>query len=207
MVKARRALLKSGFLIDDSRELFVSNRDRRQRGLGRVRRLGGHPCDWLPGIPNAISCQNWMLWHNIHTRSHPVARQVADVRQVLGRKHVHYTRQRADCHRVDFKYPRVGVGRTQHLDTQGPGGRDQVRNVTTAASQEAFVFETYYRTADADVIASRWTIRGQRTRLIHQSCLSDWRAREGFPLQIFPCCSGVCSDEASMVVWTVLVPF
>jgi hypothetical protein len=49
------------------------------------------------------------------------------------------------------------AGRTQHPDTQGPGGRDQVRNVAAAASQEAFVFETCYRTADADVMGSRWT--------------------------------------------------
>src|SRR5262245_17258064 len=98
-----------------------------------------------------------MLGHHIHTRSHPVARQVADVVQLVGCEHVHYARQRADRRGVDFKYPRVGVGRTQHLDTQGPGGRNQVRYVTTAASQEAFVFETCYCTAYADVIGSRWT--------------------------------------------------
>jgi hypothetical protein len=166
VVKARRALRNSRFLIDDGREVLVSNRDRRQRVLGRVRRLRCHHRDWLPGIPNAISRQDWMLGHHIHTGSNPVARQVADVCQLVGREYVHYARQRADCRGVDFKYARVGVGRTQHLDTQGPGGRDQVRNVATAASQEAFVFETCYRTADADVIGSRWTIRRQMTRLI-----------------------------------------
>ena len=117
-----------------------------------------------------------MLGHHIHTRSHPVAGQVADVRQVIRREYAHDARQRADCRGIDGKDPRVGVRRTQQLDTQGPGGRDQVRNVATAVSQEAFVFETYYRTADAAAaIGSRRTMRGQMTGLIHQRCLSDWR--------------------------------
>ena len=99
-------------------------------------------------------------------------------------------------------------GRTQHPDTQGPGGRDQVRNVATAASQEAFVFETRYRTADADVIGSRWTLRGQMTDP-SKVPFKIGAAREGSPLQIFHAAPG--SAAMRQLPWsfvpTVLVPF
>jgi hypothetical protein len=143
IVQEGRALLDGCLLVGDGRQLVVSNSDPGQRVVRRVRRFGGHRRDRLPGVPNPISRQDRMQRHHIHARSHPLAGQVANIHDLVGREHVHHALQRTGVGGVDGDNPGVGMWRTQHLDTQSPGGRDQVRDVAAAPSQEPLVFEAW----------------------------------------------------------------
>src|SRR5262249_32827 len=81
--------------------------------------------------------------------TNPVARQVADVGQIIGREHGYDTWPCARFARVDRQNPRVGVGRAQHRDAQGFRSSDEVRNILAASAQESLVFEAWNRATNA----------------------------------------------------------
>src|SRR5215467_11794884 len=161
VVKARCTVLDSRLLVGYAREPLIRNCDGRQRVLRRMRRFGGHSRDRLPDIANAIACQHWLQRHHIHAGRGPVARQVADVGQIIGREDGYDTWPCARFACVDRQNPGVSVGRAQHRDAQGFRRSDEVRNVAAAASQESLVFEAWNWAINAYASAcERW--RGRR---------------------------------------------
>src|SRR5262245_424806 len=90
--------------------------------------------DRLANIPDPIPCENWMLRNNLHPGSNPIAWKVTDSLQVARGKDCLNSRLSSSGGCVDCEKPGVSVGRTQKLDAQASRGRNQVRDVTSAAS-------------------------------------------------------------------------
>ena len=126
VVKLGSTRLDGRLLFGDRGEHLVGDRDCRQRVLRRVGALGRDCRDRLADVPGTVAGQDRMQRDRDHAGGLPIAGEIADARQVVGRKDGHDARHRARRGGADREDPGVGVGRAQYLDAQGVGRRDQV---------------------------------------------------------------------------------